>query len=178
MWFNTKSLISTLSAKSQRTSQRSMSAVRVCTLEHYSDVIMGAMASQITGLTIVYLTVHSDADQRKKIKAPRYWPLWGEFAGVRNLQKYLTDDLVWNHCSDIIMNVMASAITGVSMVYSPICSGADKIKHQSSASLAFVRGIHRWPVNSPHKGPVTWKMFPFDDVIMMHKCSVPVTLEN
>ena len=41
-------------------------------------------------------------------------------------------------------------------------------KHQSSASLAFVRGIHRWPVNSPHKGPVTRKMFPFDDVIMFY----------
>ena len=35
-----------------------------------------------------------------------------------------------------------------------------------SASLAFVRGIHWWSVNSPHKGPVTRKMFPFDDVIM------------
>ena len=46
-------------------------------------------------------------------------------------------------------------------------SGADQRKHQSSASLAFVRGIHRWPVNSPHKGPVTRKMFPFDDVIML-----------
>ena len=32
--------------------------------------------------------------------------------------------------------------------------------------MAFVRGIHRWPVNSPHKGPVTQKMSPFDDVIM------------
>ena len=41
-------------------------------------------------------------------------------------------------------------------------------KHQSSASQAFVRGIHRWPVNSPHKGPVTRKMFPFEDVIMSH----------
>ena len=40
-------------------------------------------------------------------------------------------------------------------------------RNQSSASLAFVRGIHRWPVNSPHKGPVTRKMFPFDDVIML-----------
>ena len=39
-------------------------------------------------------------------------------------------------------------------------------KHQSSASLAFVRGLHWWPLNSPHKGPVTRKMFPFDDVIM------------
>ena len=45
-------------------------------------------------------------------------------------------------------------------------SGADPRKHQSSASLAFVRGIHRWPMNSPHKWPVTQKMLPFDDVIM------------
>ena len=43
-------------------------------------------------------------------------------------------------------------------------------KHQSSASLAFVGGIHRWPVNSPHKGPVTRKMFPFDDVIIGSLC--------
>ena len=45
-------------------------------------------------------------------------------------------------------------------------SGADQRKYQGSASLAFVMGIHRWPVDSPHKGPVTWKMFPFDDVII------------
>ena len=45
-------------------------------------------------------------------------------------------------------------------------SGTAHRKHQSSASLAFVRGIHRWPVNSQHKWPVTRKMFPFDDVIM------------
>ena len=50
--------------------------------------------------------------------------------------------------------------------YSIVQSGADQRKHQSSASLAFVRGIHRWQVNSPHKWPVTRKMFPFDDVIM------------
>ena len=42
----------------------------------------------------------------------------------------------------------------------------DERKRQSSASLAFVQGIHWWPVNSPHKWPVTRKMFPFDDVIM------------
>ena len=50
--------------------------------------------------------------------------------------------------------------------YLTVYTGADQRKHQSSASLAFVRGIHRWPVNSPHKGPVTRKTFPFDDVIM------------
>ena len=63
-------------------------------------------------------------------------------------------------------DVMASQITGVSIVCSTVCSGADQRKHQSSASLAFMRGIHRWPVNSPHKGPVTRRMFPFDDVII------------
>ena len=54
---------------------------------------------------------------------------------------------------------------------STVYSGIDERKHQSSASLAFVREIHQWPVNSPHKGPVTQKMFPFDDVIMFWRCS-------
>ena len=53
----------------------------------------------------------------------------------------------------------------VSIVCSTVCSGADQGKYQSSASLALAKGIHRWPVDSPHKGPVTRKMFPFDDVI-------------
>ena len=68
--------------------------------------------------------------------------------------------------SDVIMGAMTFQITGVSIVCATVCLGADQIKHQSPASLAFVRGIHRWPVNSPHDGPVTRKMFPFDDVIM------------
>ena len=62
---------------------------------------------------------------------------------------------------------MASQITSVSIVYSTVCSNADQRKHQNSRSLAFVKGIHWWPVNSPHKGPVTRKMFPFDDVTML-----------
>ena len=65
---------------------------------------------------------------------------------------------------------MASPITSLLIVYTTVYSGADQRKHQSSASLAFVRGIHRRPVNSPHKGPVTRKMFPFDDVIMRNIC--------
>ena len=71
-----------------------------------------------------------------------------------------------SHYNDVIMSVMASQITSLTIVYSTVYSGADQRKHQSSAPLVFVRGIHWWPVNSPHKGPVTWKMFPFDDVIM------------
>ena len=51
-------------------------------------------------------------------------------------------------------------------VYPTVYSGADQRKYLSSASLAYERGIHWWPANSPHKGPVTRKTFPFDDVIM------------
>ena len=64
------------------------------------------------------------------------------------------------------MSAMASQITTLMIVYSTVYWGTDQRKHQSSASTAFVRGIHRWPVNSPHKGPVTRETFPFDDVIM------------
>ena len=66
------------------------------------------------------------------------------------------------------MSVLASQITSLAIVYSTVYLGKDQRKHQSSASLAFVvRGIiHRSQVNSPHKGPVTQKMFPFDNVIM------------
>ena len=70
------------------------------------------------------------------------------------------------HYSDVIMGAMSSQMTGVSIVCTTVCSGADQRKHQSSASLAFVRGIHRSQVNSPHKGPVTGKLSPLDDVIM------------
>ena len=72
------------------------------------------------------------------------------------------------------MSAMASQITSLTIVYSTVYSGADQRKHQSSASLAFVRGIHRLPVNSLHKGPVTWEIFPFDDVFM----NLHVTLHN
>ena len=70
------------------------------------------------------------------------------------------------HNCDVIMGAMASQITSLMIVYATAHSGADQRKHQSTTSLAFVRGIHRWPVNSPHKRPVTRKIFPFDDVIM------------
>ena len=55
------------------------------------------------------------------------------------------------------MGAMASQITSLAIVHSTVYSGADQRKH-------------RWPVNSPHKWPVTRKMFPFDDVIMWKYC--------
>ena len=66
------------------------------------------------------------------------------------------------------MGAIASQITSIAIVYSTFYSGADQRKHQRSAWLAFVRRIHRWPVNSPPKWPVTRKMLPFDDVIMKY----------
>ena len=57
------------------------------------------------------------------------------------------------------MGAMASQIISLAVVCWTVYSGADQRKHQSSASLTFVRGIHRWPVNSPHKWPVTRKIF-------------------
>ena len=76
------------------------------------------------------------------------------------------------HYNDVIMGTIASQITRLTIVYSTVYSDADQRKYQSSASLAFVRGIHRRPVNTPHKWPVTRKIFPFDDVIMDFSCTM------
>ena len=73
---------------------------------------------------------------------------------------------VLEHYNHVILTAMASQITSLTIVFSNVYSGTYERKHQSSASLAFVREIHRWPVNFPHKWPVTGKMFLFDDVIM------------
>ena len=73
------------------------------------------------------------------------------------------------HYNDVIMSAMASQITGVSILCSTVCSGSDQRKNQSSASLAFMRGLHRWPVNSPLKRSGKRKMFQLDDVIMTQR---------
>ena len=77
--------------------------------------------------------------------------------------------LSW-HYSDVIMSAMASKPPAPRLFTQPFVQAQIKKKHKSSASLAFMRGIHRWPVNSSHKGPVKRKMFPFDDVIMTRNC--------
>ena len=81
-----------------------------------------------------------------------YWKFDGGFAS--------------DHYCDVIMGVMVSQITSLIIVNSTVHSGTDQRKHQSSVSLAFVRGIHRGVVNSLHKWPATREMFPFDDIIM------------
>ena len=76
-------------------------------------------------------------------------------------------DSAASHYNNVIMSAMASQITSLTIVYSTVYSGTDQRQRQSSESLAFVRRSQPWPVNSPHKGPVTQKMFSFDDVIMV-----------
>ena len=79
-------------------------------------------------------------------------PLWRHSNEINQLE-------ISKNYSDIIMGAMASQITSLTIVYSTVYSGADQRKHQSSTPMAFVRGIHRWPVNYPHKWPVTRKCF-------------------
>ena len=110
------------------------------------------------------LLFHSDEESRRCLNT--YSPTRKSMAikdysvDVRDARKQVM------HYGDVIMGTIASQITSLTTVYSTVYSGADQRKHQRSASLAFVRRIHRGPVNSPHKWPVTRKMFPFDDVIM------------
>ena len=82
------------------------------------------------------------------------------------LQHGLYVEIPIDHYDDVIMTMLAFQITSLMVVYSIVYWGVNQRKHRSSASLAFVREIHRGPVNFPHKWPVTRKMFPFDDVIM------------
>ena len=102
-------------------------------------------------------------------------PVTGEFPAQRasNVEEFLS-----YHYNDVVMTTIASQITSLTVVYSTVYSDADQTKHQSSASLAFVWWIHRGPVNSPHKWPVTRKMFPFDDVIMSRIASPKLWRHN
>ena len=66
------------------------------------------------------------------------------------------------------MSPVASQITSLTIAYSTVYSIADHSKYQTSSPMAFISGNHQWPVNSSHRGPVTRKMIPFDDVIMIN----------
>ena len=81
---------------------------------------------------------------------------------------------IW-HYSDVIMGTIASQITSVSIVYLTVSTDIVQRKHQSYASLAFVRGIHRGPVNSTHKWPIRRKMFPFQIMTIWPFCMQKIT---
>ena len=106
--------------------------------------------------------------------------LFNHYCNLRKLQatwKWLPtpEQNVGLHYCDVIMGTTTSQIISLVIVYSTVYSGADQRKHQSSASLAFAWGSHRWPVNSPHKRPVTRKMFPFEDVIISFQLYMEAT---
>ena len=90
-------------------------------------------------------------------------------AGCVARMRFYTNILMWRHkWRDSVMTILT-------IVYSAVYSDVYQRKHQSPVSRAFVWGIHRWPVNSPHHWPETRKMFPFDDVIMNAVWSVSIT---
>ena len=105
---------------------------------------------------------YEDSHKQDKIVSWLFY-LWKS----RNMKVgILKTDEFQQHYSDVIICAMASQITSLTIVYSTVYSDADQRKHQSSASLAFVRGIHMWHVNSPHKWSVTRKMRPFNDDLL------------
>ena len=120
-------------------------------------VAAGNWVSFIPVITIIRRLVLNPPDDLLDKFCPTY-PL------LPGIMSWYTNQRV--QYDDVIMGVIASQITSLTIVYSTVYSTADQRNHQSSAPLAFVRGIHRGPVNFPHKWPVTRKMFPFDDVIM------------
>ena len=100
-----------------------------------------------------------------------------QWASDAELDVFFDASLTNYHYDHVIMGAIAYQITSLTIVYSAVYSDADQRKHQSSVSLAFVWGIHRGPVNSPHKWPVTRKMVPFDDVIMIEQ-TAPVKWDD
>ena len=84
------------------------------------------------------------------------------------------------HYNNVIMGAIACQITSLTIVYSTDYSDADKRKHQSSASLAFLRGIHRGPVNSPHAQmaidaenvSIWWRHHVLDKSVRYRACTV------
>ena len=96
------------------------------------------------------------------LKAKEVYSQHDAIQGINWFSTLSLDTLQWRHNDrDCISNHWR-----LDYLLNHLCLGTDQRKHQSSASLAFVRAIHQWPVNSLHKGPIMWKMFPLDDVIM------------
>ena len=102
-------------------------------------------------LTLLSPANHLSVSQITTIPEARNWPRVqiGKMVGNKFSEKKSGNNA--KNYNDVIMSAMTSQITSLTIVYSNVYSGANQRKHQSSASLAFVRGIHRWLVHSPHK---------------------------
>ena len=122
----------------------------------YSDIIW-ALVHLESLATWLIVPNRIQANKKKITKAPHCWTFVRESS---------TDDLwiplanrMCCHYSDVIMTMIASQITSLTVVYSTVYSDTDQRKHQSSASLAFVRGIHRDRWIPRTKGQLRGKCF-------------------
>ena len=110
-------------------------------------VVTGTCRMRINVLTRAIELVKKNVDVNWHHDSHFNYREW-EVSPIRSAVNFLK---VYNY-SNIMMGAMPSLITTLTIVYSTVYAVADQIKHQSSASLAFVRGIYRWPVNSRTKG--------------------------
>ena len=108
-----------------------------------------------------YVAYEIDRTKKESPQQNERFRVWGIKACVwlslcvgKHIMRRIPRNDVFHH-NDVLMGAIAFQITSLTIVYLTVYSNADQRKHQSSASLAFVRGIHRRPVNSPHKWPVT-----------------------
>ena len=129
----------------------------------HTSVLTSHITDNPTVCSAVWLT------SKKISKLRSTSPLCGETTDDRSIMReaFLCHDAMRDPSSnytDDNMSVMTSQIAGVSMVCSTVCSGTNQRKHQSSVSLAFVRGIHRWQV-PPRDSKA--ENFQFDDVIIV-----------
>ena len=155
-----------------------LSVNKVCFKYHYSDIIMGPMASQITTLTTVFTQRFIQAETKENIKAQRHWPLWGEFTGDWRIHRTKghwhgkcfhlktsscigkVHSRIWQWCNWIVYQTLDEYRMCFrwcqSLNICPVHDDVIKSKH-FPRYRSFVRGIHRGgihrsPVNSPHKG--------------------------
>ena len=129
-----------------------------------------------------YTLILPEVDNQNVLYITEWWKHFSSHKRIIDISYWSSFPLY----NDVIMDAVCSTpllcsptwdvkqSTSLTIVYSDVYSGEDQRKHQSSASLAFVREIHRWPVNCPHKCPVTRKTFPFDNVVMdkLHSISM------
>ena len=88
-----------------------------------------------------------------------FWHGFLDVSTVVDLNNTHVAEQYANHYNDVIMTTMASQITSLTVVYLTVYSDTDQRKHQSSASLAFVWGIHRDRWIPRTKGQLRGKCF-------------------
>ena len=143
------------------------STVRELSLRRYNDVVLltKQLIDRIRITNALPLNLHCVIVESRRLQMYVLWSYCKPAGDIIAINSG-THNVVDFHYADVIVIEMTSQITSLAIVYSIVYSDADQRKHQSSASLAFVRGIHGGPMNSPHKWPVTRKLFPFDDDII------------